>query len=203
MSQNDLERFKATLLEPGTAHMADIPLEVAIRSNLWMTHWPSPANGPFGRALHAVPAADLAGMYFVAVSPDAGPGRPTSVRIPELLHDVAHRLVAMGAADSFSALLVDGLRCRIADAAAHGLQANTASDALEAHYLEFPDERPTTAEIAHAEAQIVGHPASGRPDLIELAVEALGHDAYVEEILAWASGSLDAERRLTGAGHTT
>jgi len=87
-------------------------------------------------------------------------------------------------------------------AAAHGLQANTASDALEAHYREFPDERPTTAEIAHAEAQIVGHPASGRPDLIELAVEALGHDAYVKEILAWASGSLDAERRLTGAGHT-
>jgi hypothetical protein len=161
------------------------------------------AQGQVLEVLATAPVADLAGLYEAAVATHTGESRATSVRVPLLLHEAAHRLVELGGAESFSALLVDGLRMTIADAATLGLQSAAAGEALEAHYRDHPDDRPSMAEIVHAEAQITGHPAADRPDLIEAAVAALGADAYVEELLAWAAGALATEQRLAAKPRRT
>ena len=125
--------------------------------------------------------------------PDAVPGVATSVRVPSALHEVARSAVEAGWASSLTELVVDGLRQRLIDLATEVLDDEAfveVRSALDEHYAEHPDARPSLTMVAQAAAEIEGHPASERTDLIERAVADLGEDACVEDVLAWVRGAL-------------
>lgn len=127
----------------------------------------------------------------------------TSVRLPAALHRAATAAVEAGVAGSLTELVVSGLGTALEDRLADARDDAVASDvraALDAHYAEHPDARPTPVEIAQAAALIAGHPAAERLDLLAAALADLGDDALFDDVLAWTSGALAAEARLQGAG---
>lgn len=121
----------------------------------------------------------------------------TSVRLPEDLQQAAKAAVDHGLARSLTELLVDGLRDRLVALANEDQDlADRAAvkAALEEHYAEYPEVRPTLAEVAMAGALLDGHPAVGHPDLIERAVADLGEDAHFEDVLHWVLGALASKK---------
>lgn len=62
--------------------------------------------------------------------------------------------------------------------------------ALEEHYAHSGEERSGLAELAIAAAELDGHPAADHPDLVARAVDDLGDDAFIEDVLAWVRGAL-------------
>ena len=107
----------------------------------------------------------------------------TSVRIPIDLRDAAAIAAELGLADSITELTVHGLRDKL-DAV-----ANRAI--LEEHYRQYPEARPTLAEVALAGAYIDGNPLKDRPDLIERAaaeILAVNDDPDPDDVLHYAAG---------------
>lgn len=107
----------------------------------------------------------------------------TSVRIPIDLRDAAAIAADLGLADSITELTVRGLRDKL-DAI-----ANRA--ALDEHFRQYPEARPTLAEVALAGAHIDGNPLKDRPELIERAaaeMSALEDDPHPDDVLVYAAG---------------
>jgi hypothetical protein len=117
----------------------------------------------------------------------------TSVRLPEDVQLAAKAAVDHGLARSLTELIVDALRDRLVVLANEDRDLADRAEvraALDEHYAEYPEARPSLAEVAFAGAQIYGHPAAEHPDLIDQAVADLGQDAHFEDVLHWVRGAL-------------
>ena len=112
--------------------------------------------------------------------------RATSLRLNASLRKAAEIAVERGWAPTFTALVEQGLAARLAEVVASAAE----QQALEDHYAEHPEARPDLWEIAVAAAEVDGSALAGHPELIRRATEALGDQADVDRVLAWASGAL-------------
>ena len=114
----------------------------------------------------------------------------TSMRIPEALRDAAALAVEhLHVAPSTTALTADALRSR--------LEAVVLQAALDGHYREHPEARPSLADLAVAAAQLDEHPLASRPDVLRRAAAAIvkSHpDADADDVLLWA----EAQAALAG-----
>jgi hypothetical protein len=66
---------------------------------------------------------------------------------------------------------------------------------LDRHYEEYPETRPTLAELAMAAAEIDGHPLADQPELIRQAAAEVRQrhpDAGPEDVLLWAEARASA-----------
>jgi hypothetical protein len=111
----------------------------------------------------------------------------TSIRLPANLRRAATIASEMGLAVSMTELTVRGLR--------DVLEGFAQLQALEAHYQEHPQARPTLAELALAAAELDANPLAGRPDLIERAASEIGSvkdDPTSEDVLLYAAGLASA-----------
>lgn len=135
-----------------------------------------------------------------ALKAPTGPSVATSVRLPGTIDEAAKLAVAAGWASSVTELVVEGLRARLVSQAASELDEQAAQEireALDEHYAEHPDARPSLPEIVDSAAELEGHPAAAHPALVRRAVEDLGDDALVEDVLAWVRGALSREVEVT------
>lgn len=107
-----------------------------------------------------------------------GPGRPVSAHLDPALTEAAKAAVAMGLADSVSALTGDALYLE--------LRRLALGAALEEHYERYPEDCPSVAEVAHRMAVVRKLPIADRPDLLTLLedmADALGQDVHPEDVL--------------------
>ncbi len=112
--------------------------------------------------------------------------KATSLRLNESLRAAAEVAVGQGWAKSFTSLVEGSLAAALGDFVS--IVAEQA--ALDEHYAAHPDVRPDLWEIAHAAAQLDGSELADHPNLIEMAVDALGDGANVDDVLTWAAGAL-------------
>lgn len=115
------------------------------------------------------------------------------MRLPEDVQQAAKAAVDHGLARSLTELVVDGLRDRLVALATedHSLAERAeVKAALEKHDTEYPEARPSLAELAMAGPELDGHPAANHPELIDRAVADLGEDAHFEDVLHWVRGAL-------------
>lgn len=121
----------------------------------------------------------------------------TSMRFPANLRDAAALAVEhLGLASSTTQLAAAGLR--------QVLEATVNTAVLEEHFRQYPEDRPTLAEVAQALAALDGHPLADRPDLIAQAAEAvvqLHPAADGDDVLLFAEGRYLASTS-TGPGRT-
>jgi hypothetical protein len=113
----------------------------------------------------------------------------TSIRLPANLRRAAAIASEMGLAVSMTELTVRGLR--------DVLEGFAQLQALEAHYQEHPQARPTLAELALAAAELDANPLAGRSDLIERAAAEIGsvkEDPTSEDVLLYAAGLASAAK---------
>jgi hypothetical protein len=137
----------------------------------------------------------------VTGSEDSSAAVATSVRVPAGLHQAARAAVDARWVSSLTQLVVAGIRAELIGLAASALDQESVDDvreALDEHYASEPEARPSLAMVVERAAQMDGHPAGGRPDLIEAAVLDLGDGAFVEDVLAWVRGALAVERQAAG-----
>src|ERR1019366_7390564 len=88
----------------------------------------------------------------------------TSMRLPVALRDAAGIDVAeLGAARSTTALASAALRST--------LEAIVMQAALDAHYEEHPEARPSLADLAIAAAELDGNPLAQTPELLHQAAQ--------------------------------
>lgn len=113
---------------------------------------------------------------------DDGSTVNTSMRLPANLRDAAALAVErLGLAPSTTTLTATALRSV--------LETAVMGAALEAHYDQHPDARPSLAEVALAAAAQDGSPLAERPELIERAAEEIAArhpDADADDVLLWA-----------------
>lgn len=106
----------------------------------------------------------------------------TSMRLPVHLRDAAALAVAhLGIAASTTTLTAAALR--------QALETAVMDSALQAHYNQHPEARPSVAEVALALAAQDGSPLAERPALIRAAADAvlaLHPDADADDVLLWA-----------------
>jgi hypothetical protein len=106
----------------------------------------------------------------------------TSMRIPSALRDAAALAVnELDLAPSTTILTANALRAV--------LEAAVVQAVLDRHYEEYPDARPTLAELAIVAAELDDHPLADRPDLINAAaaeIQARHPAASPEDVLLWA-----------------
>ena len=114
----------------------------------------------------------------------------TSMRLPATLREAAALAVdQLKVAASTTTLTATALRSAVETAV---MQA-----ALEAHYVQHPDARPTLAEVALALAAQDRSPLANRPDLVEhAAAEVLARHpgADADDVLLWAEAQQAAIR---------
>jgi hypothetical protein len=119
----------------------------------------------------------------------------TSMRMPKALREAAALAVSeLGVAPSSTILAANALRTL--------LEAVVVDAVLERHYEEYPELRPTLADLAIAAAEIDGHPLAQQPDLIRKAaaeIEPRHVDAYPEDVLLWAEARDFTEASQRGA----
>lgn len=111
----------------------------------------------------------------------------TSIRIPANLRQAAVLAAELGFADSTSEITVEGLRERLTWSANQLI--------LEQHFQEFPQARPSLAEVALATAELDDSPLRYRPDLIERAateVCAVKAGADADDVLIYAAALASA-----------
>ncbi|MGH3564619.1 MAG: hypothetical protein ACRDRH_01020 [Pseudonocardia sp.] len=114
-----------------------------------------------------------------------GPGRPVSAHLDPALTEAAKAAVAMGLADSVSALTGDALYLE--------LRRLALGAALEEHYERYPEDRPSVAEVAHRMAVVRKLPIADRPNLLTLLedmADALGQNVHPEDLLTATIGHL-------------
>jgi hypothetical protein len=106
----------------------------------------------------------------------------TSMRIPESLRDAAALAVEhLQVAPSTTALTAEALRSR--------LEAIVMQAALDSHYRENPEARPSLGDLAVAAAELDGHPLAGRPNALRRAAKEVARrhpDADADDVLLWA-----------------
>lgn len=106
----------------------------------------------------------------------------TSMRIPKALRDAAAIAVSeLGVAPSTTILTANALRSM--------LEGAVVLAALERHFEEYPELRPTLADLAVAAAEMDGHPLAGQPELLRRSagqVQRRHPDATPEDVLLWA-----------------
>lgn len=119
---------------------------------------------------------------------DGGATVNTSMRLPVELRDAAALAVnELGAAPSTTSLTAESLR--------RFLETLVMEAALEAHFQQHPEARPSLAEVALALAQQDGSPLAEHPGLIEQAaadVVERRSDADADDVLLWAEAQLAA-----------
>lgn len=110
----------------------------------------------------------------------------TSMRLPSALRDAASLAVEhLGIATSTTTLTAAALRS--------ALETAVMEAALESHYAQHPDSRPSVAEVALALAAQDGSPLADRRDIIERAAAAVisrRPDADADDVLLWADAQL-------------
>ena len=106
----------------------------------------------------------------------------TSMRIPKALREAAALAVSeLGVAPSATVLAANALRTM--------LEGVVMTAVLERHFEEYPELRPTLADLAIAAAELDGNPLAQQPELISRAaaeVQRRHPDAHPEDVLLWA-----------------
>ena len=106
----------------------------------------------------------------------------TSMRLPAYLRDATALAVThLGVAASTTMLTAAALR--------QALETAVMDAALQAHYAQHPDVRPTVADVALALAAQDGSSLAARPELIHAAAAAVlarHPDADADDVLLWA-----------------
>jgi hypothetical protein len=106
----------------------------------------------------------------------------TSMRIPRALREAAALAVSeLGVAPSTTILTANALRMF--------LEGTVVLAALELHYEEYPDTRPTLADLAVVAAEWDDNPLAQRPELLRRYAEEIVQrhpDAEPEDVLLWA-----------------
>ncbi len=106
----------------------------------------------------------------------------TSMRIPKALREAAALAVdELGMALSTTALTANALRM--------ALEGGVVLEVLEAHFEQYPEARPTLAEMAVVTAELDGHPLAQQPDLLSRYAEEIVQrhpKAEPEDVLLWA-----------------
>jgi hypothetical protein len=112
----------------------------------------------------------------------------TSMRIPGALRDAAALAVSeLDVAPSTTVLTANALRA--------ALEAAVMQAVLDRHYQEYPESRPTLADLAIAAAEIDGHPLAANPGLISRSaaeVQQRHPGASPEDVLLWAEARTSA-----------
>lgn len=113
---------------------------------------------------------------------DDGDTANTSMRLPTALRDAAAIAVnELGAAPSTTALTAVALRSM--------LEAVVMQAALQQHYVEHPQARPTLADRALAAAELDGHPLARKPAVLRRAavqIVRMRPNADADDVLLWA-----------------
>jgi len=118
------------------------------------------------------------------------PGRPVSAHLDPALTEAAKAAVAMGLADSVSALTGEALY--------RELRALALGAALDEYDEQYPEDRPSVAEIAHRLAVVRRRPVAERPELmtvLESMAEVLSQDVHPEDLLFATEGHLALQDR--------
>jgi hypothetical protein len=114
----------------------------------------------------------------------------TSMRIPRALRDAATLAVKeLDVAPSTTVMTANALRSF--------LEAVVMQAALDQHYQEHPETRPSLADLAVAAAELDGHPLAAQPDVIRhYAAELVKRhpDAGPEDVLLWAEARMFTAR---------
>jgi hypothetical protein len=112
----------------------------------------------------------------------------TSMRIPSALRDAAALAVSeLEVAPSTTVLTANALRA--------ALEAAVMQAVLDRHYEEYPESRPTLADLAIAAAEIDGHPLADDPGLLirsAAEVQQRHPEAGPEDVLLWAEARATA-----------
>jgi hypothetical protein len=116
-----------------------------------------------------------------SIDDDGRPGTSTSVRRRPAVNEALSLAVGLGVGDSANALneeaVVDHLR-----RAAHRL-------AVEAHYEQYPEDRPSRAEVASVQLRRRGDALADRADLLDGAEQLLvdaGDEPTTDQVIAAA-----------------
>lgn len=119
----------------------------------------------------------------------------TSMRFPRALREAAALAVSeLGVAPSTTAMAADALR--------NVLEGAVMLAALELHYEEYPEARPTLADLALAAAELDGNPLAQEPELIRRSaaeVQQRHPDAAPDDVLLWAEARQCAAEEQQGA----
>ena len=106
----------------------------------------------------------------------------TSMRIPKALREAAALAVSeLGVAPSATVLAANALHSL--------LEATVGLANLELHYEEYPQFRPTLADLAVVAAEWADSPLADRPDLLRRYAEEVVQrhpDAEPEDVVLWA-----------------
>ncbi len=112
----------------------------------------------------------------------------TSMRLPASLREaVAIAVDELGLSVSSGLLTAEALR--------ESLSTAVAMEALELHYQQYPELRPTLGELAVAAAELDGHPLAEEPGVLHRAAEQIVKfrpHADPDDVILWA----DAQRAL-------
>jgi hypothetical protein len=116
----------------------------------------------------------------------------TSMRIPKTLREAAALAVSeLGVAPSATVMAASALRTL--------LEGVVMQAVLDRHYEEYPEFRPTLADLAIAAAEIEGSPLAQQPELLRRSAAEIRQrhpDAEPEDVLLWAEA-----REYTAAEH--
>jgi hypothetical protein len=119
----------------------------------------------------------------------------TSMRIPKALREAAAIAVSeLDVAPSTTILTANALRMF--------LEGTVVLAALEVHYEEYPDTRPTLADLAVVAAEWDDNPLAQRPDLLRRYAEEIvqrHQDAEPEDVLLWAEARQYTAEEQKGA----
>ena len=106
----------------------------------------------------------------------------TSMRIPKTLREAAALAVdELGVAPSTTVMAANALRSL--------LEGTVGLAALELHYEQYPETRPSLADLAVVAAEWDGSPLAQRPDLLHRYAEEIVQrhpNAEPEDVLLWA-----------------
>jgi hypothetical protein len=123
----------------------------------------------------------------------------TSMRIPSALRDAAALAVSeLDVAPSTTVLTANALRAMLEAAVMYAV--------LDRHFEEYPESRPTLADLAVAAAEIDGHPLAAQPELIrQAAAEAQQRhpNASPEDVLLWAEARTSTDSQISVAARTS
>lgn len=112
----------------------------------------------------------------------------TSMRLPASLREaMAIAVDELGLSISSGVLTAQSLR--------YALSTAVAMEALELHFQQYPELRPTLGELAVAAAEMDGHPLAEEPEVLHRAADqivAFRPEADPDDVLLWA----DAQRAL-------
>ncbi len=119
----------------------------------------------------------------------------TSMRIPKALREAASLAVSeLDVAPSATVLAANALRMF--------LEGTVALAALELHFEQYPEARPTLADLALVAAEWDGSPLAQRPELLRRYAEEIVQrhpDAEPEDVLLWAEAREYAAGEQQGA----